>query len=65
MLKALVIFPPKKGDLGDLLSIARAEGKKREHSDQNIQIRAILFCSELQCYVSIYEVKDGKEAAKK
>lgn len=56
MLKALVITPNEKTvDFGCLLAIARAEARKREHSDVNPSIRALRFLSELGVYVAVYE----------
>ena len=58
MLKALVIVPNKKtSDAGDLLAIARAEARKREHSQHNPPIRSLIFVSELGVYVAVYEVE--------
>lgn len=58
MLKALVVVPNKKtSDLGDLLAIARAEARKREHSSVNPPVRSLIFVPELDVYVAVYEVK--------
>ena len=55
MLKALVLTPNKKtSDVGSILAIARAEARKREHSDVNPSIRALRFLSELGVYVAVY-----------
>jgi hypothetical protein len=56
LLKAIVIAPnDKTSDYGSLLAIARAESRKREHSQQNPPIRAIRFFPELNMYVAVYE----------
>ena len=58
MLKALVIVPNRRtNELGDLLAIARAEARKREHADKNPPIRALVFVPELQVYCAIYEAQ--------
>ena len=58
MLKALVIVPNSRtSELGDLLAIARAEARKREHSQNNPPIRALVFVPELQVYCAIYEAQ--------
>ena len=63
MLKALVITPNEKTvEFGSLLAVARAEARRREHSDVNPPIRALRFLSELGVYVAIYEaVEVSKE----
>jgi len=59
VLKALVIIPnPRTREVGDLLAIARAEARKREHVDKNPPIRALVFVPELQVYCAIYEAQD-------
>ena len=56
MLKALVIAPNEKTvEYGSLLAVARAEARKREHSDVNPPIRALQFVPELNVYVALYE----------
>ena len=62
MLKALVITPNSKtSDIGCLLAIARAEARKREHTQDNPPVRALVFVAELGVYVAVYEVLvDGK-----
>jgi len=56
LLKALVIYPPKKQyDLGDLLQIARAEAKKAVRTSQLISVRAIRFFPDCGVYVALYE----------
>ena len=56
MLKALVVIPNSKtSELGDLLFIARAEAKKREHTNQNIPIKTLTYVPELGIYVAVYE----------
>ena len=58
LLKALVIVPNSRTkEIGDLLAIARAEARKREHADKNPPIRALVFVPELQVYCAIYEVQ--------
>ena len=57
MLKALVITPNEKTtELGSLLAVARAEARKREHTDKNPPIRALRFFPELGVYVAVYEI---------
>jgi hypothetical protein len=59
MLKALVIFPNEKTrDMGDLLQISRAEARKREHTETNLPILAIVYVPQVQAYVAIYEAKE-------
>jgi hypothetical protein len=56
MMKALVIAPNDKTvELGCLLAVARAEARKREHSNANPPILALSFLSELGVYVAVYE----------
>ena len=60
MLKALVINPNEKtSDIGNVLAIARAEARKREHSQQNPRIRALVFIPEIEIYVAVYETQEG------
>ena len=60
MLKALVIIPNERTtEYGDLLAIARAEARKREHSEQNPPIRVLQFVPELGVYVAVYEASDA------
>jgi hypothetical protein len=62
MLKALVIIPnPKTAEYGSLLAVARAEARKREHSEKNPPILALRFLPELEIYVAVYE---GQEVQK-
>lgn len=59
MLKALVIIPNEKTrELGDLLAVARAEARKREHADKNPPVRTLRFLPELGVYVAVYEACD-------
>jgi hypothetical protein len=59
MLKALVVTPNEKTvDLGSLLAVARAEARKREHSDVNPPILALRFLAEINVYVAVYQVAD-------
>jgi len=61
MLRAIVITPNQRTrELGDLLAIARSEAQKREHTHKNVNIKALGFFAQLQVYVAIYEVPDGK-----
>ena len=58
VLKALVIVPNSRTkEIGDLLAIARAEARKREHVDKNPTIRALVFVPELQVYCAIYDAQ--------
>ncbi len=60
MLKALVIVPNEKTkELGDLLAVARAEARKREHADKNPPVRALRFLPELSVYVAVYEAPEA------
>lgn len=59
MLKALVIVPnAQTNEFGSLLAVARAEARKREHTDRNPLIRVLTFIPELGVYVAIYEMCD-------
>ena len=59
MLKALVIIPNNRmKEIGDLLAVARAEARKREHSQQNPLVRALVFVPDLQVYCAIYQAQD-------
>jgi hypothetical protein len=59
VLKALVITPNEKTiEFGSLLAVARAEARRREHSDVNPPIRALRFLSELGVYVAVYEAAE-------
>lgn len=48
--------------MGDLLAIARAEARKREHTDKNPPVRALRFLPELGVYVAVYEAQDKQKA---
>jgi len=62
-LKSLVIVPNSRTkEVGDLLAIARAEARKREHADKNPPIRALRFLPELGVYVAVYEAQDKQKA---
>jgi len=68
VLKALVIIPNSRTrEVGDLLAVARAEARKREHADKNPPIRSLRFFPELGVYVAVYEAqhKQKANAAKK
>lgn len=68
MLKALVIVPNiRTKEYGSLLAVARAEARKREHTQDNPPIRSLIFVPELGVYVALYEVPDVQKpgAAKK
>lgn len=59
MLKALVIAPNENTkEVGALLAVARAEARKREHSDKNPPILALEFLSKLGIYVAVYEAQE-------
>lgn len=61
MLRALVIMPNRRTtELGDLLAIARSEAQKREHTHRNLEIKALTFIAQLEVFVAVYEVPDGK-----
>ena len=61
MLKALVITPNEKtAEFGSLLAIARSEACKREHTQVNPPVRALVFVAELGVYVAVYEVPETK-----
>jgi hypothetical protein len=63
MLKSLVIVPNSRTkEVGDLLAIARAEARKREHTDKNPPVRALRFLPELGVYVAVYEAQDKQKA---
>jgi hypothetical protein len=60
LLKALVITPNSKtSEVGSLLAVARAEARRREHSETNPEIRALHFVAELGVFVAVYEVLDA------
>ena len=59
MLKALVITPNEKTiEYGSLLAIARAEARKREHTQENPPVRAVVFVGDIEVYVAVYEVPE-------
>jgi hypothetical protein len=59
-LKALVIRPNEKTvEYGSLLAVARAEARKREHTERNPPIRAMMYFPELCVYVAVYEAVDN------
>jgi hypothetical protein len=69
MFKAIVICPNEKtAEYGSLIAVARAEARRREHSEVNPPIRALHFVAELGVFVAVYEAvenansnqKDGK-----
>jgi len=63
VLKALVIVPNSRTrEVGDLLAVARAEARRREHADKNPPIRALRFLPELGVYVAVYEAQDKQKA---
>ena len=63
VLKALVIIPNSRTrEVGDLLAVARAEARKREHADNNPPIRALRFFPELGVYVAVYKAQDKQKA---
>jgi len=65
VLKALVIVPNEQTkEVGDLLAVARAEARKREHIDKNPPIRALRFFPELGVYVAVYETQDLSKKVK-
>lgn len=56
MLRALVIAPNQRTkELADLLAIARSEAQKREHTRQNVEVRALVFVPECSVYIAVYE----------
>lgn len=58
MLRALVIVPNSRTkEISDLLAVARAEAKKREHAKHRLPIRSVIFVPELDVYIAVYEVK--------
>lgn len=58
MLKALVIVPNEQTkEFGALVAVARAEARKREHTDKNPPILALQFLPELHIYVAVYEAQ--------
>lgn len=62
MLKALVIVPnDNTNEVGSLLAVARAEARKREHSQVNPPIRALRFLPELNLYVAVYEAPETQK----
>ena len=66
MLKALVIIPNERTkEIGDLLAVARAEARKREHADKNPPIRTLTFLPELGIYVAVYDATENRPEVKK
>lgn len=66
MLKALVLMPNSKTtEYGDLIAIARAEARKREHAQENPPIRALRYFPELCVYVAVYEATENINLTKK
>ena len=61
MLRALVIVPNvRTKQINDLLAIAKAEIRKREHTGKNLPILALEYVSRLGVFVAIYEVQKPK-----
>jgi len=59
VLRALVIVPNSRTkQVSALLAIAKAESKKKEHSDRTPDVLALKFIPELGVYVALYEVPD-------
>jgi hypothetical protein len=59
-LKALVISPNEKTvEFGCLLAVARAEARRREQSQVNPPVLALVFVAEVGVYVAVYEVLDN------
>ena len=55
-----MIAPNEKTlEFGCLLAVARAEARKREHTQENPSIRALQFVPELNIYVAIYEAAEN------
>jgi hypothetical protein len=66
LLKALVIAPNEKTiEFGSLLAVARAEARKREHSQENPPIRALQYVAELEVFVAVYEAIENTNSDKK
>ena len=64
VLKALVIIPNlRTREVGDLLAVARAEARKREHAEKNPPIRTLRFLPELGVYVAVYEAQDKQKTS--
>lgn len=60
MFKALIIIPnDKTKEFGALIAVARAEARKREHTEQNPPIRVLRFLPELSVYVAVYEAEEA------
>ena len=58
MLRALVIVPNvRTKQINDLLAIAKAEIRKREHIERNLPILALEYVSRLGVFIAIYEVQ--------
>lgn len=56
-LKALVIYPNARiHDYGDLLSIARADGKRAFKTDDNVRVKAIVWIAECNVWVALCEL---------
>jgi hypothetical protein len=56
MLKALVIYVNERvKDVRALVNIASHEAKKREHTHEDIPIKAVRFIPECGVYVALYE----------
>jgi hypothetical protein len=62
ILKALVVVPNERTrEYGSLLAVARAEARKREHSDKNPPVLALKYVPELGIYVAVYEALEVKK----
>lgn len=58
MLRALVIVPNvRTKQVNDLLAIAKAEIRKREHTERNLPILALEYVSRLGVFIAVYEVQ--------
>jgi hypothetical protein len=59
LFKALVIMPNEKtSEIGSILAVARSMARKRENSQDNPPIRALLFLPEVSAYVAVYEADE-------
>jgi len=57
ILKALIIYPNARiRDYGDLLQIARADGKRAFQTDENVVVKAIVWVAECNVWVALCEL---------
>ena len=55
LLEALVIYRRRTNDMRRLLNVSATQAKRRERTNQDVIIRAIVYVPELDIYVAVYE----------